>query len=60
MPSAAIRCVPSASVQTIAQIAKTLADADAQSKAERAPPGPQAVSDQPDTLPRRAAPPGGA
>jgi two-component system chemotaxis response regulator CheB len=60
MPSAAIRCVPGASVQTIAQIAKTLADADAQSKVERAALAAQAALDQPDTLPRRTAPPGGA
>jgi two-component system chemotaxis response regulator CheB len=59
MPSAAIRCVPGASVQTISQIAKTLADADARSKAERAAVTPRAASDQPDTLRRRAAPPGG-
>jgi two-component system chemotaxis response regulator CheB len=60
MPSAAIRCVPGASVQTISQIAKTLADADALSKAERAAVTTRAALDQPDTLPRRGAPPGGA
>ena len=60
MPSAAIRCVPGATVQTIPQIAKALTEADVQSKAERAARGPRASLDHPDTLPRRAAPPGGA
>lgn len=59
MPSAAIRCVPGATVQTIPEIARTLAEADAQSKVERAARGPRAPLDRPDT-PRRAAPPGGA
>ena len=59
MPSAAIRCVPGATVQTIPQIAKTLADADVQSKAERAR-AHTAAYDRHDTLPGRGAPPGGS
>ena len=57
MPSAAIRCVPGATVQTIPQIAKTLADADAQAKAERAR-VPTGALDRQHPLPGRAAPPG--
>lgn len=60
MPSAAIRCVPSATVQTIPQIAETLAEADLRSRAEQTAREPRASLDRPDTLPRRAAPPGGA
>jgi two-component system, chemotaxis family, protein-glutamate methylesterase/glutaminase len=59
MPSAAIRCVPGATVQSIAQIAKTLSEADAQSKAERAPHTPRSSLERTKTPPR-AAPPGGA
>ncbi|HKW46082.1 MAG TPA: chemotaxis protein CheB [Gemmatimonadaceae bacterium] len=59
MPAAAIRCVPDARVQTIAQIARTLADADARSGAEAAARPPRASLDRTDSGPRRAMPPGG-
>ena len=60
MPSSAIRCVPGATVQTIQQIAKTLVEADAESRAELPARAQHAPLDRSDTPPRRAAPPGGA
>lgn len=60
MPAAAIRCVPEARVQTIPEIARTLAEADAESKAEAATHAPRGSFGHPDTLPRGASPPGDA
>ncbi|HEY2376587.1 MAG TPA: chemotaxis protein CheB [Gemmatimonadaceae bacterium] len=60
MPSAAIRCVPGAQVQTIAQIATTLCDVDATTKAEKGARGPSAAFDRGADSLRRGAPPGGA
>jgi two-component system, chemotaxis family, protein-glutamate methylesterase/glutaminase len=61
MPSAAIRCVPGARVQTIPQIAATLSELAGGAFNEHAAPLPRApLEREPDDVPRRAAPPGGA
>jgi two-component system chemotaxis response regulator CheB len=61
MPSAAIRCVPSARVETIPQIAATLSELAADASSEGAPRMPRSPLERGrDDMPRRAAPPGGA
>ena len=56
MPSAAVRCVPGARVQTITQIATTLAGLASLQQDDRSPRGLQ--SERPFDSPRRIAPPG--
>ncbi|HZI41060.1 MAG TPA: chemotaxis protein CheB [Gemmatimonadaceae bacterium] len=61
MPSAAIRCVPEARVLPISRIASALSELTSEKPSERStPPSPAAFERGGDTLPRRAAPPGGA
>jgi len=61
MPSAAIRCVPDARVQTIPQIAATLTELTADASREGAPRVPRSsLEPRRDDGPRRTAPPGGA
>ena len=61
MPSAAIRCVPAARVETIPQIAATLSELSAEPSSEGAPRLPRSpLEPGRDDVPRRTAPPGGA
>jgi len=61
MPSAAIRCVPAARVETIPQIAATLSELSAEPSSEGAPRLTRSpLEPGRDDVPRRTAPPGGA